>query len=137
MSLTDNVDTSPRAVRKFGLLFTAVSVVLAALLAYRGHASAWPWALAAGGFFLLSGLFVQPVLRPLYVVWMKFAFVLGWINTRLILGLFFYVILTPGSVLMRLFGRDVLKRKPDPAARSYWIPRENPTFDRQRYEKLF
>ena len=42
-------------------------------------------------------LSVHAVLRPIYVGWMKFAFVLGWINTRLILGLFFYLILTPSE----------------------------------------
>ncbi len=135
--MTDALDTSRKAVRKFGLLFTAVCIVLAGILAYRGHASAWPWALVAAGFFLVSGFFLQPVLRPLYIGWMKFAFVLGWVNTRIILGVFFYLILTPGSLVMRLFGRDALKLKFDRNAQSYWIPKEQHASGRERYEKLF
>ena len=135
--MTDTVDTSRKAVRKFGFLFTAVCIVLAGILMYRGHASAWPWALVAAGFFLMSGLFVQPVLRPLYVGWMKFAFVLGWINTRIILGIFFYIVLTPGSVLMRLFGRDALRLKFDRQAKTYWIPKAHHASAKERYERLF
>ncbi|HTY36258.1 MAG TPA: SxtJ family membrane protein [Bacteroidota bacterium] len=134
--MTDNIDASPKALRNFGLLFMVVGILLAALDAYRGHA-AWPWFVAGGTFFLLTGLFVQPVLKPIYIGWMKFAFVLGWINTRLLLGIFFYLILTPGGLIMRLLGRDALKLKFDRKAGTYWIPRAQQPFERGRYENLF
>ncbi len=114
--MTDKVDTSSKAVRKFGLLFTVVCLALTGLLLYRGHPGALPWTLGAAAFFLITGLTLTPVLRPFYIGWMKFAFVLGWINTRIILGLFFYIILTPGSIVMRLMRRDALKLKLDRAA---------------------
>ena len=135
--MTDKMDTSPKAVRKFGLLFTVVSLLLAALLIYRGHYAAWPWAVGAAAFFLVTGLTLTPVLRPIYIGWMKFAFVLGWINTRLLLGIFFYIILTPGSIIMRLMKRDALKLKFDRTAKSYWIPKEQKAFSREQYERLF
>ena len=68
---------------------------------------------------------------------MKFAFVLGWINTRLILGIFFYLILTPVGLIMRLFGRDPLHRKLDRKATTYWEKRGSVEFKRERYERLF
>jgi hypothetical protein len=68
---------------------------------------------------------------------MKFAFVLGWVNTRLILGVFFYGILTPIGVTMRLFGWDPLTRKIDRRAESYWVKRAQVPFDAKRYEQLF
>jgi len=77
------------------------------------------------------------ILRPIYVGWMKFAFVLGWINTRLILGIFFYLILTPVGLIMRLFGRDPLHRKFDRDATTYWAKRPPAEFKQERYQQLF
>jgi hypothetical protein len=68
---------------------------------------------------------------------MKFAFLLGWLNTRLLLGVFFYLILTPIGLLLRLTGRDLLDRKIDPAARTYWSKREVVPFDPERCERMY
>lgn len=133
---TGKIKSGPEEVRKFGVLFAVVSALLAAYLAWKGH-STWPWPLGTALFFLVTGFFVQPLLRPLYVGWMKFAFVLGWINTRLILGVFFYLLLTPLGIVMRLFGRDALHRKFDRTAATYWVKREPAEFKRESYERLF
>lgn len=125
-----------REVRNFGILFAVVGLLLAAWLLYRGS-DAWVWTAAAGALFLLAGFFAYPVLRPLYRGWMVFAFVLGWINTRVILGLFFYLILTPIGLVMRLFGRDPMHRKLDRSASTYWVRRPAGETDRNRYENLF
>jgi hypothetical protein len=134
--LTERIDTSPKELRKFGVLFTIVFLGLAAFSAYKGN-RAWPWLIGASAFFLLSGLFVPFILRPIYVGWMKFAFVLGWINTRLILGIFFYLILTPVGLIMRLFGQDPLHRKFDRDATTYWAKRPPAEFKQERYQQLF
>jgi hypothetical protein len=136
LNLTEQIPTTPKDIRKFGLLFTCVFLLLAAYSAYRGG-GAWPWLLGVATFFLLTGLFLHFVLRPIYIGWMKFAFLLGWVNTRLILGVFFYVILTPIGLIMRLFGRDPLHRKFDRKATTYWEKREQAEFKRERYERLF
>jgi Saxitoxin biosynthesis operon protein SxtJ len=134
--LTDKIIADSREVRKFGITFWVVLSLFGGFLLYRGNA-AWPYLFAAGGIFLLLGLVAVPVLRPIYFGWMKFAQVLAWINTRLILGVFFYVVMTPVGLIMRLIGRDPLQRKLDRAASSYWIKREISEFDRSRYERLF
>lgn len=134
--MTEPVNSRPEELRKFGLLFTVVFAALAAFAAYKGNRM-WPWLLAGAGFFLVTGLFLRPLLGPLYIGWMKFAFLLGWINTRLILGLFFYLILTPVGLIMRLFGRDPLHRKFDRKSTSYWEKRPPAEFKPERYEQLF
>ena len=134
--MTESLNTAPKDVRKFGILFTVVFLALAAYSAYGGT-SAWPWFIGAAGFFLITGFFFHSLLRPLYVCWMKFAFLLGWINTRLILGIFFYLILTPVGLIMRLFGRDALHRKIDRNATTYWTKRTPAEFKRERYGHLF
>ncbi len=132
----DKISTTPKDIRKFGLLFTIICLLVAGYLWYRDNA-AWQWLVGASGFFLLTGLFVHPILRPIYIGWMKFAFVLGWINTRILLGVFFYLIITPTGLVMRLFGKDFLNEKRDKNAPTYWIKREPTELDPKRYENLF
>lgn len=93
----------------------------------------WPWYTAA---ILISwGLLHPASLKPIYIVWMKFALVLGWINTRIILGLCFYVIFFPTSLLLKLFGFDPLRRKFDPKATSYRVNSKPPV--REHMERPF
>ncbi len=134
--MTEPIDSTPGEIRKFGILFSVVLAALAAFTVYKGNGS-WPWLLGGAGLFLVAGLFLPTLLRPIYIGWMKFAFLLGWINTRLLLGIFFYLILTPTGLVMRLFGRDPLHRKLDKKAASYWIKRAPAEFKRERYEQLF
>jgi hypothetical protein len=101
------------------------------------HTTAILWPSLAASFFLLTGFFATPVLRPVYIGWMKFAFALAWVNTRIILGVSYYVVLTPIGLVMRLFGKDFLSERIDRSASTYWIKRAPQEFDPRRYEKLF
>lgn len=130
------ISATREEVRKFGYLFAGICVLIGAYTIYRGH-NTWPWFAAGAGFFLTAGLVGYPVLRPVYIVWMKFAFVLGWINTRVLLGVFFYLILTPIGLAMRIFGKDLLDEKMDRRANSYWKVRGAEGFEKERYERLF
>ncbi len=123
-------------VRNFGILF---AVVLAAVAVYCRYTEKefWYWFLAGAGAFLVAGHFAYRVLRPLYLAWIKFAFLLGWINTRVLLGIFFYLVLTPIGIVLRMTGKDLLDRKIDPKASSYWKRREGPAVERGQYERLF
>jgi hypothetical protein len=130
------IASGPREVRKFGLLFALICTLVAGYSFYKSG-TAWPYFAGGAVFFLLTGLFVHAVLRPIYIGWMKFAFVLAWINTRILLGIFFYGIITPTGLLMRLFGKDLLDKKIDRSASSYWQKRDPAPIDRSRYERLF
>ncbi len=63
------------------------------------------------------------ILGPVYRAWMKLAHVLAWINTRILLGVIYFVFLMPIRGVMRLFGRDPLTRRPDPKRATYWVER--------------
>jgi len=130
------VDASDKKIRSFGILFSILTLGVAAWGYYK-HGHAWPWFAGASGFFLITGLLARPLLRPIYVLWMRFAAVLAWFNTRLILSVFFYGILTPVGFVLRLQGKDPLKRRIDRSASTYWIKREPEPFDAKRYERLF
>jgi hypothetical protein len=134
--LIERIDTSPAHVWKFGLLFGLIGALATGYLLYRGS-DAWVWTASAAVFFVLTGLAAQPVLKPLYIAWMAFAFILGWINTRLLLGVFFYLMVTPIGLLLRLTGKDLLDKKIDRPAKTYWKKREKKEFEPSRYERLF
>ena len=76
-------------------------------------------------------------LKPVYIFWMRLAFILAWINTRLILSILFYLIFTPIGIGMRLFGGDLLDKKIDKNKESYWIKKEKAAFKQSDYERQF
>lgn len=108
--------------RQFGFLFTFVFVLVAF----------WPlWPLASPNLYWLAGagawlavaLIYPKGLTPLYKAWMAFGHVLGWINARIILGLVFFVVVMPIGLIMRLFGKDFLRMRPNRFG-SYWVQRD-------------
>ncbi|HEY3303679.1 MAG TPA: SxtJ family membrane protein [Candidatus Binatia bacterium] len=80
------------------------------------------WAIIPAGALLILGLLLPQSLGPIYRVWMKLGHILGWINTRIILSVVFYGLVFPMGFIMRLAGRDPMRRRYDPAAESYRVP---------------
>lgn len=119
--MSENTPKSTKELRKFGLVMTVPFAIIGGLMMWRGKALA-PYFLALGGFFLVSGLLIPTILRPIEKAWMKFAEVLSVIMTRVILTLTFFLVITPLGLLMRMMGKDLLKMKRDPQAASYWVP---------------
>ena len=117
-----SVKASRKDVRKFGLVIGGICAVAVCLMVFKGSRQ-WLWVASGMGFFLTTAFVGYPVLKPIYIGWMRFAFVLGWINTKLLLGIFFYLILTPTGLLMRLFGKDFLDKEVQHDALSYWKKR--------------
>ncbi len=124
-----NVETAKpdaKDLRQFGLLTGAILVILFGLLlpwlTGRGL-PLWPWYISAP--LVAAALLWPKLLGPVYHAWMRAGLLLGWINTRIILGLIFFLLFTPLGILFRIFGKDALRRKFDANADSYRIPAEN------------
>ena len=132
-----DVDTSSRREqRAFGLVMAAAIVVVTLVhWLIRGDLATWPF-YVSGAFFVLS-LAAPAALKPVFVVWMKFAEVLNWIMTRLLLGIVFFLMITPMRLLMRIFSDDPLKRRFEPEAASYWEEPDEQPDDPARYENMF
>ena len=111
--------------RGFGLVFAGFFALVSAFSWWRGHAG-WHWTLPLAAVFLVIAYTYPRVLAPLNVVWMKFGLLLHKVVTPLILGLLFFVTITPIGLIMRAFGKDFLRTKMDPGAKSYWIERAPP-----------
>ncbi len=76
-------------------------------------------------------------IKKLKNYWMKLAFVLSWINTRLILCLMFYLIFTPIGLILKLLRKDLLELKIDKAGETYWKKKERRELGIASYEKQF
>jgi len=126
---------SDKQARKSALLVGAVLAAIAAWNVYKQRPTL-AWALGApGGLLVLIGLLSAAAAQLFHRVWMRVAGVLGWVNSRILLSLLFFLVLTPYGLAMRLF-RDPLRRRGGPAD-SYWIPRKYPRQPRERFERLF
>lgn len=75
--------------------------------------------------------------KLVYRGWMIFAKALGFVNTRILLTLFFYLVITPIGLLLRLFGKNPLNLRLDPEAKTYWSPKAKEPYDPERYKKQF
>jgi hypothetical protein len=72
---------------------------------------------------LVPALLAPRVLAPVYRIWMTAGEALGWINTRILLGVVFYGLITPMGLIRRLRAEDPMRRRHDPAAQSYRVPK--------------
>ena len=104
--------TSKKQLREFGLLIGFGFPLLIGWLipALSGHGSR-AWTLWVGFLGILIGLTYPRLLYYPYKFWMKLGLILGWVNSRIILGLVFIIVLLPISFVMRLIGYDPLRTK--------------------------
>ena len=83
------------------------------------------------------GFLVPIILKPIYLVWMIFAVILGWFMTRFILSLLFYLVITPIGLVLRIMGKDLLELRKEEVQDSYWNMRDSEKEQNQNYEKQF
>jgi hypothetical protein len=135
--MTNIPSLDEKELRKFGLMTGAIFIALFAFffpwVFDMTSMPMWPWILA--GLLWLPALFMPSVLRPVYTTWMRIGHVLGWVNTRIILGVLFYVMILPMGLIMRLFGKDPMTRKRDETVSSYRI--KSISEAKERLEKPF
>jgi len=131
-------ELSNAEMRKFGLVTGLIVVVLFGFVlrwiftGSEGHywpfnvellKPTWPWLVAFA--LWIPALLFPAGLRPVYKAWMKFSEALGYVNSRIILFIFFYLILAPFGMILRLFGFDPMRRKLDDSS-SYRVDSKVP-----------
>lgn len=131
-----NIKSEKSDLRKFGITIGLFLVILAGLLFWRGRAS-FEIFLISGLVLLVFGLIIPVVLKPVYWIWMVLAVILGWIMTRVILTLLFYVVLTPIGVFGRLSGNRFLDLNWNKSENTYWNYRATKQHDNEDYERQF
>jgi len=128
---------SSSELRRFGLTVGGMFLLLGALSSWRGHV--WPplvlWTL--GGLLVVPGLLVPSVLGPVRHYWMRGGALIGEVNSRIILTVFYVVVMAPVGLVLRAVVRDPLDRKLDDGKETNWIRRAPASVDRARYEQQF
>lgn len=132
----EKLDLTRKNLRKFGITMGAVFIFLALFLIFR-HKDKIAVIITASTAFFLSAFLMPSILKPVYIFWMRIAFILSWVNTRIILILIFYLIFAPLGLVIRLFGKGLLEKRLDKGAISYWKQKEDSGFDKLNYERQF
>jgi len=110
--------------RSFGIVFFIVFLLIALYpITYSEEIRVWSVIISL--IFLVLGLLNSKILTPLNKLWFKFGILLGKIVSPLIMGIIFFLVVTPIGLIMRLFGKDVLNLKYN-NNKSYWIEINGP-----------
>ena len=110
--------------RSFGLLFFGVFFIIGVWpVTYAGEIRLWSLILSI--IFLISGLLNLKFLSPFKKTWIKFGEIIGKIISPIVLASIFFLIITPISLILRIFGKDLLKLKKNKITKTYWILRKN------------
>ena len=125
-----------KELRQFGVTIAAALCLIGGWLWWKE--SQWDgYLFVAAASVLLPTLLFPNLLKPFHRFWMVLGLCMGLVVTGVLMTVLFYLVVTPLGLLMRLRGRDPLKRSFDRDAESYWIPREADTADKTQYERQF
>ena len=130
-----NIKSSNKDIRNFGITIGIILLVISFILFYNDKSSYQSVAYISGAFISI-GIIIPILLKPIYVLWMIFAVILGWVMTRVILSIIFFLIITPIGFLTKLLGEDFLALKKIKSD-SFWNYRDNSEEIKQNYEKQF
>ena len=108
--------------RNFGLVFFFVFLIVS-LLPLLKEEPFRIWSIVIAIIFLILGLMNSKLLTPLNKLWFKFGLFLGSIVSPIIMGIVFFLVITPIGFVMKIMGKDLLNKKKDNDKKSYWINR--------------
>ena len=117
-------DVNNATLRQFGLMVGGIFLFIGLWPLVWRHEAVRLWAVVPGTLLIAAGAVIPSLLREIYEGWMFLGHILGWINTRIILGIVFYGIVTPMGIVMKMMRRDPMRRKFDPEATTYRVVRE-------------
>jgi Saxitoxin biosynthesis operon protein SxtJ len=122
--------------RKTTLVVAAVLTAAAALFWYRGKMTSCIVSISIAALLVLIGFLFPPAAKAFHRIWYKLAFALGWVNSRILLTIIYFLIFVPYRIVSRAFGRDPLQVRQGPRE-SYWHKREKTRQTKEQFERLF
>ena len=130
-------ETTKKDLRQFGIALGIILIIIGTVHFFKHNVKAGYVLWGIGVFPLIIGIFIPDILRPVYKVFLKVAHAIGWFNTRVILVIVYYLLVTPIGLIMRLFGKDILNVKIDKKKESYWLKKEMVKATRETLERQF
>ncbi len=128
------IQSSKTDLRKFGYTLGIAFGLLAGYFLWRGKPFAL-YVLALAVILLLFGFMAPTLLRPVQKAWMTLALLMGWVMTRVILVIVFYLVITPIGFVVRLSGKDFMNRSFPGREGSYWLDHAERV--KEDYERQF
>ena len=110
--------------RSFGIVFFIVFLLVSIYPIFKGD-DIRIWSLFIAIIFLILGLLNSKIITPLNIAWFKFGLILGKIVSPIVMGVIFFLIVTPISFIMKISRKDLLNLKYN-NNKSYWIPKDGP-----------
>ena len=110
--------------RSFGIVFFIVFLLVSIYPIFKGD-DIRIWSLFIAIVFLILGLLNSKIITPLNIAWFKFGLILGKIVSPIVMGVIFFLIVTPISFIMKISRKDLLNLKYN-NNKSYWIPKDGP-----------
>lgn len=115
---------TPQQLRSFGTTVGGIFALIALWPAVlHGRDPRW-WIFAVAVFFIIPALTYPGSLLPVHRAWMAFGHIMGWVNTRIILGLVFYLVVTPIGLLRSWMGKDPMGKTLQPELETYRVRRQ-------------
>ena len=105
----------------FGIVFFVCFLIISLFPLFK-DGNIRIWAIVTAITFLILGLLNSPFLNPLNKIWFKFGILLGGIMSPIVMGLVFFIVVTPTSLIMRMLGKNLLGLKKE-NKKSYWVER--------------
>ena len=131
-----NIKSEKSDLQKFGITIGVILLIIAGFLFWKEKES-FQILFTFGVTLFILGIAIPFILKPIYWIWMIFATILGWIMTRVILSLLFYVIFTLIGLILRSFGKQFIELNWDKTDSTYWNYRSGGVFEKENYEKQF
>ena len=122
--------------KKFGITMGIILAIIGLFLLWKKN-NYFEYSFSLAAAFIISGLILPSVLKPVYKAWMALSVVMGFIMTRVIMFIIFYLIVTPIGLIASITGKNFLDMKIDKGAKSYWIIREKTQKLKSDYERQF
>jgi len=122
--------------KKFGITMGIILTIIGFLLLWKKN-NYFEYSFFLSAAFFILGLVLPSVLKYVYKAWMSLAVVMGFIMTRVIMVIIFYLIVTPIGLIASITGKKFLDMKIDQSAKSYWIARESAQKVKSDYERQF
>jgi cytochrome b subunit of formate dehydrogenase len=131
-----NISNTPSALRKFGISVGIVLVIIGSVMFWY-ETSGYFYFTLAGTFLVFSGIVFPSILKPLNTGWMTIAVILGFVMTRIILMILYYMVLTPISLIAKITGKKFIEKGFDKKKHTYWNIREKKDINPVEYERQF
>ena len=123
--------------RTFGLVFVGIFLIAATYSWYKQFSNTWAYTfLMLASILLLCTLTAPKLLRPLNKAWYQLGLFLGRFVSPIVLGILFFIVITPVAIAMKLAGRDALKLRKQNVS-SYWIERKPPGPEPESFKEQF